>query len=336
MDQRKHLKPCAIKRLQRRADARRANKEQLPTRTVIRDENVDLTKTSRLVLISPIDTDEHMVKASSSKTVEKTVTESVNTVEKPVLIDSTSRVSNTAAHTVNPTSKPKQFSDSSTQTEPTHTTCMFCLRRGMILSTCQGCTKYLDSFREDWNEQESKRWKEINRVENRKPYKPKVPKPTHKPTFETLKYTVEKNEEIPDFAAHIDRHREQLAINMAKEKVEAKKKRLHEAEESASRVADVLSRPEVAKTGIRTREDRVFLNSKYKSNRITHNNQPVPSKTNPATVSNHSSINKEKKHIEQVAITPSPHTPVIQPIETTTVIDDDFSRINEDNFPTLG
>lgn len=301
----KHLKPCAIKRLQRRAAEReKASKiEQNPNRTVIIESlgsertvfdssksssrSVTINSVEKTVLIDSTNTVAKTALIESTNTVVETgLIESsrTSTVEKIVLNDSARTISKTVVQTVDPLTKPKQYTEASTQTE---NTCAFCSRGGMILSTCQGCTKYLDSFRVELNEQENKRWTHINRVDNRKFSKPNVPKPPHKPTCETLKYTVEKNEEIPDFAAHIDRHREQLVINTAKEKVEAKKKRLREAEESASRIADVLSRPEVAKTGIRTREDRVFLNSKYKSNRITHNNQPVPSKTKPVAVSNH-------------------------------------------------
>lgn len=81
----------------------------------------------------------------------------------------------------------------------------------------------------------------------------------------------------------------------------------------------VLSRPEITKTGIRTRNARVILNSKYKLNQ-TQNYQSNAKKTKPLAASNHSSFSTDNKLVEKVAITPPPPT---------TTVDDDFSLIDE-------
>lgn len=92
----KHMKPSAIKRLQRRAADRKENQNNQPssekplTRTVIREptsESIFSKKTNRVVTIGSIDQGQHM-RVNSSKSVEKTVIESGKRVEKTVLIES--------------------------------------------------------------------------------------------------------------------------------------------------------------------------------------------------------------------------------------------------------
>ena len=120
-------------------------------------------------------------------------------------------------------------------------------------------------------------------------------------------------------------------INVERERREQRYRRQREAENSSLAFSNLLSRPEM--NNIVSREDRA--STRHQRNTLkTIENQAEKPKFPPLM-----SINSSKRTIN---ISPEPSTPQIPPIPPTTTVnktietvDDEFSMIDEINFPTV-